>query len=266
LPVVIPFATGFEGMAKLSVCILTHNSMRTIEPCLLPAMQIADEMLVVDSGSTDGTIEFLQSQGVSPVHRPYDTHAQQMNFATGLACNDWVLCLDSDEFIDPQTISEILRIKNELCDEGVVYRITRYWCVLGREVRNIYPVSSPDKPVRLFNRRKVHFNDQPVDDKPTGYSEARLIPGHVVHDTFFSVHELFAKLNTYTTRLVEYRQVQPSLFRACGGALAAFFKWYFRKGGWRDGARGVVAALYAMLYTFLKYFKAWCKAKNIPLR
>lgn len=253
-------------MSQITVCLLTHNSMRTIERCLLPALRVADEMIVVDSGSSDGTLEFLRGQGVSPVHRSYQTHAIQMNYATSLAKNDWVLCLDSDEFLDEETCNRILALKESLPDAGTVYRITRYWRVLGQEVRGIYPVSSPDKPVRLFNRTRVRFNDQPVDDKPTGYRQALVIPGHVVHDTFFSLHELLSKLNAYTTRLVEYRTVRPSLLRACGGALAAFVKWYFRKGGRRDGACGLVCAFYAAAYTFLKYFKAWSKSRQIPLR
>lgn len=255
-----------QVLSKLSVCILTHNSQRTLVRCLLPALSVADEIIVVDSGSSDSTLAVLAEQGVTPVYRPYDTHSNQMNYAVGLAVNDWVLCLDSDEFLDEVTVSEIQRLKSGLSDPGDVFRITRHWYILGREVRGIYPVSSPDKPVRLFNRTRVRFNGQPVDDKPTGYSRAQVIPGHVVHDTFFSLHELLSKLNGYTTRLVEHREIRPSLVRACIGAPVAFLKWYFRKGGWRDGAYGFVAALYAASYTFLKYFKAWCKARGIPLR
>lgn len=253
-------------MPQLTVCILTHNSIRTIERCLLPALQVADEMIVVDSGSTDGTLEFLYSHGVQPVHRPYQTHAIQMNFAISLASNDWVLCLDSDEFLDVRTVDEVNGLKPSLQDASQAYRISRHWHVLGEEVRAVYPCSSPDYPVRLFNRRCVRFNDQPVDDKPEGFSTTAILPGYVTHDTFFSVQELFGKLNGYTGRLVEYQNVSPSLLRACLSAIGAFFKWYVRKGGWQDGARGVVTAVYAMLYSFLKYFKAWCKAHNIPLR
>ena len=151
-------------MTKLSVCILTFNSMRTLERCLLPAMRVADDLVVVDSGSTDGTLEFLAAKGVMVHFRSYETHAVQMNFAISIAANDWVLCLDSDEFLDSWTIDSINTLKTKLIDSSVAWRITRHWHVLGREVRAIYPVSSPDNPVRLFNRTKVRFNDQPVDD------------------------------------------------------------------------------------------------------
>lgn len=253
-------------MPLLSVCILTHNSMRTIERCLLPALKIADEMIVVDSGSSDGTLEFLRRHGVEPIHRAYETHAIQMNYAIGRAHNDWVLCIDSDEFLDDGTVAAIATLKPSLQDESEAWRLTRYWHVLGGEVRAVYPCSSPDMPVRLFNRRRVRFNDQPVDDKPVGFVRTHVLHGHVVHDTFFSLHEILTKLNGYTSRLVEYQEIKPSLLRAASSAIGAGFKWYVYKQAWRDGTRGVVTSTYAMLYSFLKYFKAWCRAKGIPLR
>ncbi|MGL5633316.1 MAG: glycosyltransferase family 2 protein [Azovibrio sp.] len=253
-------------MTRLSVCLLTHNSLRTLAACLEPALQVADEMIVVDSGSTDGTLEFLTNKGVVPIHRPYETHASQMNFAIEQAGNDWVLCLDSDEFMDMELLAAIQELKSGLDDPGTGYRIQRYWQVLGREVRAIYPVSSPDKPLRLFNRTLVHFNDQPVDDKASGPIRRVVLPGRVVHDTFFSIHEVFGKLNGYTSRLVQHRSVPPSLLRAVISPPFAFLKWYFRKGAWRDGAVGIVTAAYAALYSFLKYFKSWCRSRRLPLQ
>lgn len=240
--------------------------MRTIGACLAPLLSLADDFVVVDSGSTDGTLEYLESQGVQALHRPYDTHAAQMNFAIDKTRNDWVLCMDSDEYLDAETATNIRALLLRLDDQRVGYRITRHWNVLGREVCAIYPVSSPDKPLRLFHRRQARFNDQPVDDKATGCTRSEVIPGHVLHDTFFSLHEVFAKLNGYTTRLVCHKDLRPSLPRLLLSPPLAFLKWYFRKGAWRDGPRGLVTASYAMAYSFLKYLKAWAKARGIPLR
>jgi len=251
-------------MARLTVCLLTHNSMRTIESCLRPALQVADEMIVVDSGSTDGTLEYLRRNGVEPTSHRYETHARQMNFAIESATNDWVLCLDSDEFIDDACVAGIIRLKTELDDPSIGYRMPRHWFVLGREVHSIYPVSSPDRPVRLFNRQNAVFNDQPVDDKVVGFSSKQTLAGRVRHDTFFSVDELFSKLNSYTARLIRHREIAPSLMRAFASPPVAFFKWYFSKGAYRDGAVGVITAVYAALYSFLKYFRAWCKSRGMP--
>ena len=242
---------------KLTVCLLTFNSMRTLPRCLEPILTFADEIVVVDSGSTDGTLEYLRSQGLDAVYRPYDFHSNQMNYAISLSSNDWVLCMDSDEFLDPETIGEIERLKDREKDPSHAYRITRYWRVLGREVHAIYPVSSPDHPVRLFDRRFARFNGEPVDDKPKGHTSTSILPGHVVHDTFFDIHEVFHKLNKYTSTLVTHKNVDPSLPKAFFNPFPAFIKWYFFKGAYRDGRVGVVTGVYASLYTFLKYFKAW---------
>lgn len=259
-PSVVP-----ETPVRLTVCLLTFNSLRTLESCVRPLLKVADELIAVDSGSTDGTLAALAALGIHPVFRPYDTHARQMNHAIGLAGNDWVLCIDSDEFLDETTIDNILVLKGRLNDASQAYRLSRHWHVLGRAVHAIYPVSSPDYPVRLFNRRVARFNDQPVDDKPVGFAATAIIAGHVVHDTFFSLDEVFGKANSYTSRLVRNKAIRPSLPRIFFSPACAFLKWYFRKGAYKDGATGLVTAGYAAIYTWQKYLKAWAARHNLPL-
>lgn len=244
-------------MAELSVCLLTFNSARLLDACLAPLIKVADELVVVDSGSSDATLAILAQHGITPVQRAYVSHSDQMNYAASIARHDWVLCIDSDEILDEPTVANVLALKPRLSDPGKAYRISRQWFALGRAVHAVYPASSPDYPVRLFHRAIVQFNGAPVDDKPVGFSETETIAGEVRHDTFYSLHEVFHKLNVYTTRLCRLKSVRPSLFRAWVHPLPAVFKWYLVKGGWRDGRAGVVMAVYAGLYTFMKYFKAW---------
>lgn len=252
-------------MSRLSVCLLTFNSARLLRECVTSLMRVADEVIVVDSGSTDETPRILAEFGLRATYRSYTTHGDQMNHAIARAANDWVLCMDSDEVLDDETIARINDLKPRLADPEVAYRITRHWFMLGRPVRALYPISSPDHPVRLFNRTRSRFNDAPVDDKPSGHARSVIIAGRVRHDTFHTVHEVFSKVNSYTTRLNEYRPAQPSLMRGVFSAASAFFKWYFIKGSWRDGRVGVVAAVYASLYSFLKYFKPWLASGSIRL-
>lgn len=242
----------------LSVCLLTYNSERLLREVIESLLPVADELIVVDSGSSDQTLKILKEYGIDYHHHDYATHARQMNYAIALAENDWVLCMDSDEVLSKETITAINRLKKEsLNNQNVAWSISRYWYVLGKPVRTIYPVSSPDFPLRLFNRNQVKFNDQPVDDAAEGNVERLILPGRVRHDTFYSLHEVFNKLNVYTSRVVKYKNIKPSLCRGAFSAFGAMFKWYLLNGSWKDGKVGLVTGVYAVSYSFLKYFKAW---------
>lgn len=250
-------------MFKLSVCLLTCNSARLLREVLPPLLQVADDFVVLDSGSTDSTLDICREYGLAPHHHPYAMHGAQMNHAIDLAVNDWVLCMDSDEILDAETVDFILALKaGEAPSASQAWRIARYWHVLGEEVRTIYPVSSPDFPVRLFNRTQAKFNQRPVDDKVEGKINTVKMPGRVRHDTFYDLHEVLNKLNGYTTRLVKFQQVRPSIGRGVISAIGAFFKWYLFSGAWRQGKVGVVTGFYATAYSFLKYFKAWYQHSN----
>ncbi|WP_213992172.1 glycosyltransferase family 2 protein [Sodalis sp. dw_96] len=250
-------------MDKISICLLTYNSDKLLHEVIKPILLIADEIIVVDSGSTDNTLSICRQYTLSPVFNPYITHAQQMNFAISLATHDWVLCLDSDEIADDVLVNEIKKLKNiKINNIKVAYRIPRYWFVLNEPVKTMYPISSPDYPIRLFNRQSAKFNNSPVDDAVEGALMTLILNGRINHYTFHSIHEIFSKLNTYTTRLVKYKDIKPSLARGIISAIGAFFKWYIFTGAWKKGKVGVVTGTYATLYSFLKYFKAWYYDKH----
>lgn len=250
-------------MFQLTVCVLTCNSQRLLREVLAPLQRIADEFVVVDSGSHDQTYAICREFGIEPLHRDYTMHGDQMNYAISHARHDWVLCMDSDEILDEKTVDFILCLKRGATPPlEKAFRLSRYWFVLGEQVRTIYPISSPDFPARLFHREQVRFNLAPVDDAPEGFALTEVIPGFVRHDTFYSIHEVFNKVNSYTTRLIKYKRVRPSLARGVASAFGAFWKWYVFSGAWKKGRVGVVTGTYAVLYSFLKYLKAWYAAKE----
>ncbi|WP_140415077.1 glycosyltransferase, partial [Enterobacter sp. TUM13743] len=115
-------------MFKITVCLLTFNSERTLHDVIPPLLKIADEFVVVDSGSTDATIYICQSYGLSPIFKKYSWHGEQMNHAVSHAHNDWVLCMDSDEILDQETVGAILKLKmGDEPEPDMAWRICRHW-------------------------------------------------------------------------------------------------------------------------------------------
>ncbi|MBH8309047.1 hypothetical protein I8Q49_22385, partial [Acinetobacter baumannii] len=98
--------------------------------------------------------------------------------------------------------------------------------------------------MRLFNRQQARFNDRPVDDQVVGHASSVRLPGFVRHDTFYSLHEVFNKLNSYTTRLVEDQQIKPAQTRGLNSAVDTVVKWYLCSGAERYGGVSVVTGLF----------------------
>ena len=119
-------------------------------------------------------------------------------------------------------------------------------------LRTIYPLSSSDFPVHLYNRRQTRLNDNPVDDQAEGVINSSVISDFVRHDAFYSICEVFNKLHSYTTRLVINKKIKPSRLRGVISAIGAFFKGYLFSGAWRKGRVGLVTDLYATFYSISK--------------
>jgi len=250
-------------MTPISFCCVTYNAERTLDATLSSLVGLADEIIVVDSFSTDSTLDIARRYTSKITQEPYLYHGVQMNKAIALASHDWVFCVDADESVNAE-LAQILRAWKE---KGPVhhdaYRVHREWLFLGRSLHAFYPVSSPDRVVRLFNRQSVQFNDRPVDDKPIGFKSCSILPlpGLLVHDTTGSIHDLFGKVNHYTSRAArgtdQSEVTSASLGKVITRPWVAAFKWYLVKQGYKDGFPGVVLGMYAFLYTFLKYAKLY---------
>lgn len=192
---------------QISICVLTFNSDKTLKPLLDQLLKLNAEMVVVDSGSSDRTLDIIHKaseQGnVRRIDRPYQCHSDQMNYAIDQASHDWVLCMDSDEIPDDQFILELQGLLKSFDPEqtGQAGRIKRNWYVLGRKVHAMYPCSSPDYVVRFFNRKQCRFNDSVVDDKVIGFDQDFILAGEVDHHTFETQEAMDRKLDAYVRRL-----------------------------------------------------------------
>jgi len=253
------YYSGFN-LTPLSVYVLTYNSERYLDRVLAAAKRIADDLLVVDSGSTDATLSIAARYGARTVHRPFDNFRTQRQFANGLCLHETVMFFDSDEIASDALIDEVLALKARGFDHEA-YAVRRDWVVMGKVIHALMPISSPDYPIRIYRRATLRFTDHSVHETLTGYENCGRIESPVVHRTFETASEMKTKLDLYTdlaaTDLLDRRDPARVLWlKSWFSPLGAFLKWYIRKGNVRDGRIGLTLALYASSYTRRKYRKA----------
>jgi len=247
-------------MDNLSVYILTRNSEQYLEEILQKICSVADEIIVLDSGSDDKTREIAQKfNNVQFLFREFDNFKNQRNYAAQLCKYNYVLFLDSDEIPDELFISNIQKIKQRGFI-GDAYDVARKWYAFGKKIHAIYPITSPDYPVRLFNKQFVSFkNSNFVHETLSGYRTKTTIEGFILHKTFHNKEELDQKLEHYTTLAAEdliRNQKRINYLKIVTNPIVAFIKWYIIKRGYKDGRTGFVLGKYAYNYTKNKYKKA----------
>jgi glycosyltransferase involved in cell wall biosynthesis len=244
----------------LSVFLLTFNSEQYLDALLSRVRPLTDDLLVVDSGSTDGTLALAERHGCRVLYRPFDDFRNQRIFALDACRHRVVLMLDSDEVPDETFVASLHDLKQRGFPDDA-YEIRRNWFVMGRPVHCLYPVPSPDYVVRVVKKDIVSFDDRSrlVHEQPFGHRTLGRVGGAVAHFTFGSKAELYRKLDQYTTLaardLVTLNQVPGGLKRWLL-PLAIWAKWYLVKGGYKDGSVGWMLGAYAYRYTKVKLRKA----------
>ncbi len=233
-------------MNRLSVVIIAKNEEKFIADAIKSSL-FADEILVLDSGSTDATCSIAKELGAKVMHQDWLGFGMQKNKAVELANNDWVFILDSDERITLELQSEILiTLKNPAADG---YRVARLNNFFGKYVRRcgLYP----DYSIRLFNRQKGRLNDVTVHESVQIDGKIGKLKNHMLHLAFDTVEEFYNKQKIYAS----LSQKDSSLVKAFISPVWTFVKIYIFRLGFAEGWRGfIIAKVYAQ-YTFWKYFK-----------
>ena len=231
---------------KLSVVIISKNEEKFIADAVKSAL-FSDEVLVLDSDSTDGTCVIAQNLGAKVIHQDWLGFGMQKNKVVELASNDWVFVLDADERITAELQAEILTtLKNPLAGGYYVARLNKFF---GKYIRHcgLYP----DYSIRLFNRRKGKFNDVAVHESVQIKTTTAKLKNHMIHLAFDSVSEFTNKQRKYAA----LSQKNKNIVKAFISPIWIFFKIYIFRLGFVEGWRGfVIAKVYAQ-YTFWKYFK-----------
>ncbi|HXR56797.1 MAG TPA: glycosyltransferase family 2 protein [Casimicrobiaceae bacterium] len=249
----------------LSCYVLTRDSERRLADALAAVRNIADEIVVVDSGSHDATLDIAREFGCRIVARTFDNFRNQRVFAEQECTHDWVLQVDSDEIVSQPLADEIGALKARAFDAGQEdapdgFSVSREWLVLGRPVHVFYPVKAPDRVIRLFRRDRInHAGSRIIHEYPAG-PDRRIVPlaGELLNYTCDSIDQLYSKIGLYTSLAAQDMQSRGESANALKIHLYPWllaFRCYVLMGGWKDGELGRVHARYVRDTVYLKYLK-----------
>ena len=255
---------------RLSVIVITKNEAARLPTCLA-SVAFADELIVVDSASTDNTVELARGFGARViVTADWPGFGLQKQRALDAATGDWVLCIDADEWLDDRLAAAIQQITQAplASTPAVHYAVGRMSAFCGQWMRagSWYP----DIGIRLFKRGAARFSPDLVHerlllDSPSG--NPPVLPGLLLHNSMTGLHDAVDKMNRYSSgRATELRARgrRGGVGRAVGHGLWAFFRGYVLRRGFQDGRLGLVLAMLDGQASYFRYLKMWLADRPTP--
>ena len=251
---------------KLSVVIITKNEAQRLPLCLA-SVSFADDIVVVDSGSTDQTVEIARQAGARVICTDdWPGFGPQKQRGLAAATGDWVLCLDADEWLDATLAASVRQVVS--CQPGPgheVYALHRLSAFCGQWM--LSGSWSRDIAVRLFRRGAARFSDDLVHERLIHEATPKRLPGYLLHNSITSIHDGLQKLNSYTTGRAQDQRRQgkkSGLGKAIGHGFWAFVRSYVIKRGFMDGRLGFVLAVLDAHNSYYRYLKLWLDAQPRP--
>lgn len=254
-------ALGMSPARPLTACIITLNEEAQIADCLR-SLDFCDEIIVVDSHSTDRTREIAASLGARVIERDWPGYRSQKQFAVDAATHDWVLSLDADERLSPELAADIRRLRETPAGSEVGYRMPRMTRYFGEWIR--HGDWYPDRLLRLFDRRHCKFGGHEVHEKVEADGPLGALTHPILHDSYESLDDQLAKLQRYARLMAESQHARgrrAGLIEVFGNPFWRFFRAYFLRAGFLDGWRGLVIALIEANYVRQKYLRLWILGK-----
>lgn len=241
----------------ISVLIPTFNSGQTLG-ATLQSVSWADELIVVDSFSSDNTLDLCSQYGAQVLQHEYETPARQKNWAIPQCRHGWVLQLDSDEILEPGLEREIREAVRNATEQIHAYRLPRKNHILGVWVRHagIYP----DYQKRLFRRNTGRFEDRMVHEHLVVLGEIGSLKGHILHYGMESISKQLGNLNRYTRYEADELHRRGRKFSPLDILIRPWFTFCYRflwQQGFRSGWRGFIISVHAAIYQFYTYAKIW---------
>lgn len=243
-------------MTPISVVIITYNEERNIGRCLESVKDIADEIVVVDSFSTDKTEEICKHYDVTFVKHPFEGHIEQKNYANTHATYPHILSLDADEALSVELKRSISQVKQDWRSDGYYFNRLTSYC--GKWIR--HAGWYPDRKLRLFDSRKGRWagvNPHDRYDLERGSSHSWL-KGDLLHYSFNTIHEHVDQTNKFSeegARALFEKGKKTSTLKILVKSTAKFIRNYFFKLGFLDGYYGYLICRVSAFSTFIKYAK-----------
>jgi glycosyltransferase involved in cell wall biosynthesis len=239
----------------LSLCIIARDAAAELAACVESA-RFVDDIVVVDSGSRDDTVELATRLGARVLERPFAGFGPQKQAAVAAARHDWVLCLDVDERVTPELAASIARVLSRADPGAAAFAVARRNRFLGRWLN--HGEGYPDWNVRLFDRRYARWSDDTVHERVIVDGHAARIDGDLLHASAESLADYVAKQNRYTSLQAEelHRAGRTASFAQIAlSPCARFVRLYVFRLGFLDGAAGFAHIAVGAFASFLKYAK-----------
>ncbi len=244
-------------MIKLSVCIISFNEEKNIARCIDSVKNIADEIVVVDSFSTDNTEAICKAYSVKFIQQKFLGYGKQKNHALDHCSNNFVLSLDADEALSPELDKEIRKLKSKsLLPDGFSMNRLNYFCDKFIRHGHWYP----DKKIRLVNKQKARWTEATIHEeiKMEAGASVQHLKADILHYTFYSIEEMILQGNKFSTIAAQEKfdqQKKAGIIDLLINPFWSFFTGYIVKAGFRDGFYGFLIAKTDAYFTFLKYAK-----------
>ncbi len=250
---------------SLSVCIITLNEEANIVRTLKSVSGIADEIIVVDSGSTDATVALAQGHGAKVFMEPWKGFAPQKNSSLAKATCDWVLSLDADEEVSPELAASIHAVTTATTPPYVSgYMMNRRNLYFGKWLKRAGYY--PDPKLRLIRRGAAEFELRAVHEDLKMAGPRGHLKGDLIHHAYTTIDNFIEHQNRYSTlgagMVVAERKVGFSVINIVLRPMVRFVYNYFFRGGFLDGREGLIVLMNHAMYVSWKYAKAWQMSKQ----
>ncbi len=247
---------------------IAKNEEQNLRRSLPTVVGLADEIVLVDSGSTDETVAVAGQFNARVICQPWLGFGQQKNFAIGLCSGDWILSLDADEQLSAELVHSITEILAASPGQIAGYTMARRNYFLHRPMR--YGGLYPDRKLRLFRRGRARFEDRAVHESMITEGLTGELTGDLLHHAYPTLALYIEHMNRYSTASTPAtlnkgrtgRSRPAFLWNTLANPVATFAYNYVLRGGFRDGREGLLLHLYHSAYVSWKYAKAWEQARK----